>query len=147
MKPNRLEQLSDGIFAIVMTILVFDLRLPPLPLDAGNTDLWRALVSMSPVFLLCPGLRHAIQLLAGASFFHLRLRQKHRYDPDQHQRLLFPLRRPGAFLHRTPRTAERLRIADNNFLSQCHYARSLPLYDAELRFLFSDYQKSRGKPR
>ncbi|OGJ03384.1 hypothetical protein A3G06_01500 [Candidatus Nomurabacteria bacterium RIFCSPLOWO2_12_FULL_46_14] len=51
MKPNRLEQLSDGIFAIVMTILVFDLRLPPLPLDAGNTDLWRALVSMSPVFL------------------------------------------------------------------------------------------------
>jgi len=51
MKANRLEQLSDGIFAIVMTILVFELRVPELGANSGNTDLWQALVNMAPFFL------------------------------------------------------------------------------------------------
>ena len=51
MKPNRLEQLSDGIFAIVMTILVFDLKIPTLLEGATNGDLWRALISTYPTFL------------------------------------------------------------------------------------------------
>ena len=51
MKSTRLEQLSDGIFAIVMTVLVFDLRIPPLPFGAGNQELWQAIVSSYPVFL------------------------------------------------------------------------------------------------
>jgi uncharacterized membrane protein len=49
MKPQRLEQLSDGIFAIVMTILVFDLRVPGLA--SSNADIREALVSMAPLFL------------------------------------------------------------------------------------------------
>ena len=51
MKPNRLEQLSDGIFAIVMTILVFDLRLPELAIGATNESIKQALVGMAPLFL------------------------------------------------------------------------------------------------
>src|ERR1035437_3141133 len=49
MKSNRLEQLSDGIFAIVMTILVFDLRIPGV--INSNMDLWQALKNMAPLFL------------------------------------------------------------------------------------------------
>ena len=51
MKPNRLEQLSDGIFAIVMTILVFDLKVPVFGPSISNTDIWQALVAMLPLFL------------------------------------------------------------------------------------------------
>ena len=51
MKSNRLEQLSDGIFAIVMTILVFDLKVPELASNPNNLDMWQALVIMTPLFL------------------------------------------------------------------------------------------------
>ncbi len=51
MKSARLEELSDGIFAIVMTILVFELRVPALPAMASNADIWQALVAMTPLFL------------------------------------------------------------------------------------------------
>lgn len=50
MKPGRLEQLSDGIFAIVMTILVFGLKVPELSASASNADFWQALLSMAPLF-------------------------------------------------------------------------------------------------
>jgi len=43
--PNRLETLADGIFAIAMTILVLELRLPE-----PATDLWDALVALAPRF-------------------------------------------------------------------------------------------------
>ncbi|MBP6883815.1 MAG: DUF1211 domain-containing protein [Candidatus Pacebacteria bacterium] len=49
MKANRLEQLSDGIFAIVMTILVFELRVPLT--HTTNLELWQSLVDMAPIFL------------------------------------------------------------------------------------------------
>lgn len=45
---NRLEALTDGIFAVAMTLLVLDLRIPE---DAGPTDeasLVRALVALTP---------------------------------------------------------------------------------------------------
>ena len=51
MKPNRLEQLSDGIFAIVMTILVFDLKVPYLAADINNNDIKQILLTMIPLFL------------------------------------------------------------------------------------------------
>ncbi|HEV7702363.1 MAG TPA: TMEM175 family protein [Candidatus Paceibacterota bacterium] len=51
MKPGRLEQLADGIFAIVMTIIVFEIRAPFL-VDPTNTfELSVALKAMLPVFL------------------------------------------------------------------------------------------------
>jgi uncharacterized membrane protein len=51
MNHNRLDQLADGIFAIVMTILVFDIKVPIVwgPLD--NMGLWLQIKALSPVFL------------------------------------------------------------------------------------------------
>ena len=50
MKPNRLEQLSDGIFAIVMTILVFEIRLPELAPNITNIELWQGIKHLLPSF-------------------------------------------------------------------------------------------------
>jgi uncharacterized membrane protein len=47
LQTRRLETLSDGIFAIVMTILVFDLKLPEVPAD----QLLSALIHLWPNFL------------------------------------------------------------------------------------------------
>ena len=46
MSTNRLEALSDGVFAIVITLLVLDLRLPP-----GHGDLQARLLSLWPRML------------------------------------------------------------------------------------------------
>jgi uncharacterized membrane protein len=48
MSKNRIEALTDGVFAIVMTLLVLDLRPPE---GAGeNSDLWRVLGELGPHF-------------------------------------------------------------------------------------------------
>lgn len=47
---NRIEALSDGIFAIVMTLLVFDLKASELPHHASNVELAPALFDMWPKF-------------------------------------------------------------------------------------------------
>ena len=46
MSTNRLESLSDGVFAIVITLLVLDLRLPP-----GHGNLEARLVAIWPRLL------------------------------------------------------------------------------------------------
>ncbi len=51
MKQLRLEALADGIFAIVLTILVFEIRLPVLVQPISNTSLIVATVSLMPLFL------------------------------------------------------------------------------------------------
>lgn len=51
MKPARLDQLSDGIFAIILTLLTFDLKIMPVPGHMGNWDLWFALIKIAPIFL------------------------------------------------------------------------------------------------
>ena len=48
MKPNRLEQLSDGIFAIVMTILVFEIKLPDMAPHLNNFELWQGVKQILP---------------------------------------------------------------------------------------------------
>lgn len=49
---ERLAALSDGIFAVAMTLLVLDLRAPARESIHSEHDLWRALVSLSPQLLM-----------------------------------------------------------------------------------------------
>jgi TMEM175 potassium channel family protein len=48
---TRLENLSDGVFAIVFTILVLDIRVPDALVHPSSLEVWRALSALSPVFL------------------------------------------------------------------------------------------------
>jgi uncharacterized membrane protein len=48
----RVEALSDGIFAVAMTLLVLDLRLPAAGEVHSEHDLWRVLVALSPRLLV-----------------------------------------------------------------------------------------------
>lgn len=49
---ERLAALSDGVFAIAMTLLVLDLRVPASESVHQQRDLWRALITMSPRFVM-----------------------------------------------------------------------------------------------
>ena len=51
MKQTRLDQLADSIFAIVMTILVFEIRVPEFYGTANNYDIFKSLVNLLPVFV------------------------------------------------------------------------------------------------
>ena len=51
MNHARLDQLSDGIFAIVMTVLVFQIKLPAIVGPIDNTGLWLEIEKLIPVFL------------------------------------------------------------------------------------------------
>ncbi|MEK7060292.1 MAG: TMEM175 family protein [Patescibacteria group bacterium] len=51
MKQARLDQLADSIFAIVMTILVFDIRIPSLIGTVNDQTLFQALLDLFPIFL------------------------------------------------------------------------------------------------
>ena len=48
---NRIEALSDGIFAIAMTLLVLELHIPDLPPNAPNVQVAPALFKLWPKFL------------------------------------------------------------------------------------------------
>ncbi len=51
MKHTRLDQLSDGIFAIVMTILVFEIKVPIVWGEINNAQLWAEIQNLLPLFL------------------------------------------------------------------------------------------------
>lgn len=50
MQQQRLSGLADGIFAIVMTILAFELRVPIIE-HATDSDIWSSIISMSHIFV------------------------------------------------------------------------------------------------
>ena len=45
---ERVIFLSDGLFAIALTLLVIDLRLPDLPVSAGAVEISRAIADLAP---------------------------------------------------------------------------------------------------
>ena len=45
---DRLCALSDGVFAVAMTLLVLDLRIPDIAAIHSEHDLWRALLALLP---------------------------------------------------------------------------------------------------
>lgn len=49
---DRLAALSDGIFAVAMTLLVLDLRVPVREAAHSERDLWRLLLALSPRLLI-----------------------------------------------------------------------------------------------
>ncbi len=49
---ERLAALSDGIFAVAMTLLVLDLRAPTVSAIHDNRELWGALLSLAPRLLI-----------------------------------------------------------------------------------------------
>ncbi len=51
LKSNRLDALADGIFAIAITILVFEIKLPTYLGDISNIRLWYELENLLPSFL------------------------------------------------------------------------------------------------
>lgn len=50
---ERLAALSDGVFAVAMTLLVLDLHAPELEKIHGEQDLWVALGALIPRLLMC----------------------------------------------------------------------------------------------
>ncbi len=51
MKQHRFEALADGIFAIVMTILVFEIRIPEYTGIVSDKTLLDAIINIYPLFL------------------------------------------------------------------------------------------------
>jgi len=51
MKSARLDELSDGIFAIVMTIIVFEIKVPNIPVLFNDMQLWLAIKALIPSFI------------------------------------------------------------------------------------------------
>jgi len=48
---SRIEALSDGIFAIVMTLLILEIRVPNLPPNSPNVEVAPALFALWPKFM------------------------------------------------------------------------------------------------
>ena len=51
MKQQRLDGLADGIFAIVMTFLAFEIKVPVMPDFVNEATLFLALQRLLPIFL------------------------------------------------------------------------------------------------
>ena len=50
---ERLAALSDGVFAVAMTLLVLDLRAPAVEAVHNERDLWLALGALAPRLIMC----------------------------------------------------------------------------------------------
>ena len=51
LSPRRIEALTDGVFAIVMTLLVLELSVSAIAEGSVHAELWPRLIDMWPKFL------------------------------------------------------------------------------------------------
>ncbi|MCU0391620.1 MAG: TMEM175 family protein [Thermoflexibacter sp.] len=51
MTTNRIEAFSDGVIAIIITIMVFDLKVPEIAGGINSANVWRVLLSVLPKFI------------------------------------------------------------------------------------------------
>jgi uncharacterized membrane protein len=49
MNKGRLEAFSDNVFSIVMTLLIFDIKIPTMPNPISDTTLWQQIGLVSPM--------------------------------------------------------------------------------------------------
>lgn len=52
LEKNRLEALIDGVFAVALTLLVLDLKLPDDLAPATNSELWKYLLGLERHFVI-----------------------------------------------------------------------------------------------
>ena len=45
---SRVEAFSDGVIAIIVTLLIFEVRLPEVASNASNAEMWSAFVAIAP---------------------------------------------------------------------------------------------------
>ncbi len=50
-ETSRVEAFSDGVFAIAITLLVLEIKVPHFPNGVSNQELWKALLALWPSFL------------------------------------------------------------------------------------------------
>src|SRR4051812_20363 len=50
-ETSRLEAFSDGVFGVAMTLLIVDIRLPPMSQPTSNRELLRAVGALWPSYL------------------------------------------------------------------------------------------------
>jgi uncharacterized membrane protein len=63
---HRIEALADGVFAIAMTLLVLELKVPDLPRTASNGEIWQFIRHEGPVFF-----SFLITFIISGAFWHL----------------------------------------------------------------------------
>ena len=52
MDKVRLEAFTDNVFSIVMTLLIFDIKLPVIPEPVSNAAIWHELAVLSPLLAI-----------------------------------------------------------------------------------------------
>jgi uncharacterized membrane protein len=67
LSKHRVEALADGVFAIVMTLLVLELKIPELPKNAPQSELLHGIRALLPVFF---SYFITFMLAGGFWFFH-----------------------------------------------------------------------------
>jgi len=50
MNKTRIEALSDGVFAIVMTLLVIDIKVPTFATEVSDSEIWAEIYHLLPIF-------------------------------------------------------------------------------------------------
>jgi uncharacterized membrane protein len=136
MNKNRIEALSDGVFAIVLTILIFDIKLPPQLGQLSSTDLWWQLLVLWPSIL-----SFAFTFLVIAVFwvnhnylFHTYVREIDR--TTNLMNMLFML-----FLVFVPFSAHLVGAYPNNFTAVIVYGVNILAVNFMVRLMFSHIRK------